>query len=64
MYSLGWTRYYQKFIPYFAELAEPHLHHPIKEVPLLFNKEQDSSLRALRKVQATSPELVHPKFDN
>ena len=60
---LGMVGYYRQFIPHFSELAEPLVRLLIKEVPFVWDEEQDSAFNALREALASSPVLVHPDFD-
>ena len=60
---LGMVGYYCQFIPHFSELAEPLVRLLIKEVPFVWDEEQDSAFNALREALASSPVLVHPDFD-
>ena len=55
--------YYRQFIPHFSELAEPLVRLLVKEVPFVWDEEQDSAFNALREALASSPVLVHPDFD-
>lgn len=60
---LGMAGYYQKFIPYFSELAEPLVYLLQKVVPFQWDKPQDSAFNALSATLSSPPILLHPDYD-